>query len=93
MTERAVLMLSGLAVAALLGGCAEADPPASTGAEIVRTRCTRCHSTERIKAGAARDRAYWETTVDRMRGNGARIDDAQRATLVEFLASGGAAGL
>lgn len=91
MTGRVAMMLCGFAVAALLGGCGQSDPASS--AKLVRTRCTRCHDTKRIRASAAKDRAYWETTVDRMRGRGARIHDAERDTVVEFLSAGGAADL
>lgn len=65
---------------------------ASTPAGLVSVRCTRCHPVDRIKA-AQHDAAAWKVTVDRMRGNGAQLSDAEAQQVIDFLAGGGAAGL
>jgi cytochrome c5 len=87
---------------AAVAGCAAASDGASvavrpTGgssvvATIVSTRCTRCHSLDRIKA-AQHDAAAWKVTIDRMRGKGVQLTDAEEQQVVDFLAGGGAAGL
>ena len=56
------------------------------GKALVRTRCTVCHSTDRIHR-ATFDRAGWERTVDRMIRTGARLDDAEHAAVLDYLAS------
>jgi cytochrome c5 len=63
-----------------------------TASDLVRERCTRCHKVERIKK-AQHDKAGWEKTVARMRGKGAKVDDAEAARIVDFLANGGGAQL
>lgn len=83
------------------------QPPASTGSaeetatdgqptmdtrQLVLDRCTSCHDVTRIKE-AQYDMAGWEATVDRMRKTGARVDDAEAAEIVGFLAAGGASQL
>jgi len=74
------------------GGTSTAVTDASTPAQIVSAVCTRCHNTDRIKA-AQHDATAWKATIDRMRGKGAAIDDAQEAKVVDFLAGGGASSL
>lgn len=68
---------------------ASATPDA---ASLVAERCTRCHSTVRIK-DASHDKRGWEATVARMRGRGAELSEAEATRVVEFLAGGGAARL
>ena len=74
-----------VALACGLGGCGSASG-ATSSADLVQTRCTRCHSTVRID-GAKHDRAGWQATVDRMRGKGARLTDDEAVTVVEYLAT------
>lgn len=68
-----------------------ADPSGGTAALVVQ-RCTRCHTLARIKA-ARHDEAAWRETVDRMRGRGAAVDEAQAEAVAKFLAAGGASEL
>jgi cytochrome c5 len=56
------------------------------GKALMNERCTVCHSTERIQT-AQKTRADWEATVARMKGNGAKLNDAETAALVDFLAA------
>ncbi len=86
----APLNIIGGEAASEMGGDGEsADDSVSTsldGDALVRMRCTVCHSRERIN-NATKDRAGWEATVDRMIGYGARLNDAERAAVIEYLAS------
>ncbi|MBI5231178.1 MAG: hypothetical protein HY876_03320 [Coriobacteriales bacterium] len=73
------------------------QPPAGEGEStavkaLVLERCTVCHDTTRIKQ-AQHDAAAWEATVERMRGNGAQLSDAEAAAIAKFLAEGGNAQL
>ncbi|GAB4449845.1 MAG: hypothetical protein Kow00120_20100 [Anaerolineae bacterium] len=56
------------------------------GAALVAERCTVCHTADRID-NASKDAAGWTATVDRMIGHGAQLDDAERAAVIEYLAS------
>jgi hypothetical protein len=54
---------------------------------LVNSRCTVCHSRDRIDA-ATKDRAGWETTVDRMIGNGAQLTAEEREAVIAYLSGG-----
>ncbi|HML22285.1 MAG TPA: hypothetical protein PKD09_11600 [Aggregatilinea sp.] len=56
------------------------------GEELVSTRCTVCHSRDRIDA-ATKDRAGWEATVDRMIGHGAQLNDEERLAVIDYLSN------
>ncbi len=97
MVWRITLILLGLSLSiAACGGKedSETSPPpvpasegaVQDGAALVQTLCTVCHTTERIDE-ARHDRAGWEQTVDRMVKTGARLTDAQRKVVVDYLAS------
>ncbi len=60
---------------------------AANGAELVDTRCTVCHTRERID-NASKDEAGWAATVDRMIGYGAQLNDAEREAVIAYLAGG-----
>ncbi|MCJ7811235.1 MAG: hypothetical protein MUP62_03460 [Dehalococcoidia bacterium] len=55
------------------------------GEELLQARCSRCHTLERVQV-AAKVQAEWEATVERMRGKGAELTDAEAQILVEYLA-------
>lgn len=79
----------GLLVAAVLMVSAAACTPtgASSGGdtELVKSKCTMCHSFDRV-SGATKDRAAWESTIARMRNAGAVMTDAEAAKIADFLA-------
>lgn len=81
-----------LMIIGLLAGCtAPRDNGGTSGddvASLIRDRCTRCHSIDRIKS-AEHDRSAWEDTVARMRGRGAEVNDEEAGRVIEFLAGGG----
>jgi hypothetical protein len=52
------------------------------GKRYVSKICSR----DRID-NASKDRAGWETTVDRMIGHGAQLDADERAAVIEYLSS------
>lgn len=99
---RTVCVAASLSVVLLLAGCASSagsgsggsgQPGASTDpAALIRARCTRCHTIDRIR-DARHDAAAWNQTLDRMRGRGADLSDSEAAVVVEFLANGGGSKL
>ncbi len=54
------------------------------GDTLVSERCTVCHSRDRIDK-ADKDEDGWTTTVDRMIGKGAQLDDDERAAVIAYL--------
>ncbi len=60
---------------------------AADGQEILRARCTTCHSARRVKK-TNHTAEGWEKTVDRMmnkRGFGEKLSDAERQALLVHL--------
>ena len=62
-----------------------APEPPFDGAALLQERCTVCHDLGRVEA-ANKTADEWRTTIGRMIGKGAKIDDAEKETLIEFLA-------
>jgi cytochrome c5 len=57
----------------------------ATGKTLLEARCSVCHDLERVYKKKD-DAEGWDKTVDRMRKKGARLDDAERAAVVSYLA-------
>lgn len=77
-----------------LFGVSASTPKTAEGAvdvpALIHQRCTWCHSSWRIENNHFA-RADWEKTVTRMVGKGARLDDAERQAVIDFLAARDAA--
>jgi cytochrome c5 len=70
-------LLSGMALAA--------ETPALDGATLLEKRCSVCHSADRSRQ-AKKTREQWEQTVTRMIGKGAKLTEAEKTVLVDYLA-------
>ncbi|MEI7814534.1 MAG: hypothetical protein WCJ13_07070 [Coriobacteriia bacterium] len=62
---------------------------AGGGLELVKNKCTVCHTMDRINA-ANHDLAAWQGTIARMRGKGAAVSDAEAAQIADYLSKSGA---
>lgn len=62
------------------------EMPALDGAALLDTRCSVCHSTDRVKR-ARKTAEQWEQTVTRMIGKGAQLTEAEKKVLVDYLAN------
>lgn len=62
------------------GGASAAD-----GQTLMNTRCSVCHSTDRIMQ-AKKTPDQWDQTVTRMISHGAQLTDAEKTVLVDYLA-------
>lgn len=93
---RLVAAVVSLAAALCLSGCAtgtgatsstsSATTPAAT---LVAEKCVQCHGLDRVWA-ASKDRAGWTETLTRMQSHGLQVTDAEKGTILDYLASGGA---
>jgi hypothetical protein len=54
------------------------------GQALVEERCTVCHNLQTI-TGTKKSADGWQSTVERMIGKGAQLDDAEQAVVVEHL--------
>lgn len=76
------------------GGTASPTPeayPAGTagtpqGETLLTERCTKCHDLSRVTS-ASKTAEEWQTTVTRMRGNGADLNDEEAAILIGYLST------
>jgi cytochrome c5 len=64
---------------------APAAPAALDGKALLEDRCTTCHNLDRVTQ-AKKTEAEWKTTVDRMVGKGAKLNQAEQETLIKYLA-------
>jgi branched-chain amino acid transport system substrate-binding protein len=67
-------------------------PAALDGAALLQERCASCHNLDRVKS-ATKSKDQWTATVERMISKGAKLNDAEKSALIEYLAKtyGGAA--
>lgn len=64
---------------------ASGEAAALDGEALVQERCTVCHTAERID-NASKTAEEWASTVDRMIGYGAQLNDAERQAVIDYLA-------
>jgi cytochrome c5 len=74
-----VLPIAAVAIAGCSGQLGKGEP----GYDLVKSRCGRCHFTGVKKAHATKEE--WDKTVTKMIGKGAKLDEAEKATVVDFL--------
>ncbi len=55
------------------------------GKGLVAERCVTCHNIDRIERRFGQDRAFWESTVDRMLGKRNMLNDAERRYVLDYL--------
>jgi mono/diheme cytochrome c family protein len=58
--------------------------PAIDGASLLETRCTDCHSIDRVKK-AKKTHDQWAQNVARMVGKGAQLNAAEQSTVIDYL--------
>jgi hypothetical protein len=49
--------------------------------------CLQCHDIGRIMKNSSKTAEEWTSVVDRMKGNGAKMDDASRQSIIDYLAT------
>jgi hypothetical protein len=76
---------SGGSPAAPAAGSSGSETTAIDGKTLLETRCTACHSLDRIKSKSA-TAEQWQSTVDRMIQGGAKLSKEEAVVLVKYLA-------
>ena len=61
-------------------------PVDEEGEALLEDRCTACHTLDRVMR-SQKSREEWDTTVERMVSLGARLTDAEKEGLVDYLAT------
>jgi cytochrome c2 len=85
-TTWAIAVLTSAAVAIAAAGCTPTGKSGQAGAglELVKSKCTMCHTIDRIDQ-ANKDRPSWDQTIARMRSKGAQLSDTEAAQIAEYL--------
>jgi len=66
----------------------EAAAPAAGGLDgkaLVTERCTKCHGIARVE-GKKANADGWKSTVERMMSKGAKLSDAEKQAVIDYLA-------
>jgi cytochrome c5 len=84
MTPR-LLPVAALALLVFPATCPAETTPEAIGENLLETRCSVCHTSDRPK-GAKKTRTEWEKTVTKMMGKGAKLTPAEKIALVDYLA-------
>ena len=64
----------------------EQELPEGPGKELVSTRCTGCHGLD-TAVGPRLDRDRWSAVIAKMIKTGAKLDDRERETAVDYLST------
>ena len=73
-----------LAIAAIaMTGCASKPGKGEPGYDLVNSVCGHCHFTGVKKAHSTKEE--WDQTVTKMMGKGAKLNGAEKTTVVDFL--------
>lgn len=61
-------------------------PQALDGATLLEARCSVCHSADKPRQ-AQKSRLEWEETIARMIGKGAKLTEAEKKAVIDFLSN------
>ncbi|MGQ9628594.1 MAG: hypothetical protein ACUVV0_17020 [Anaerolineae bacterium] len=61
-------------------------PAAPEGKTLLEERCTTCHSLDRIEK-AKKTAEGWKSTVERMKGKGTKLNEAETEAVIEYLSA------
>ncbi len=77
-----ILVVVAVTVVAI-GGCKERPGKGEPGADLLKSRCGRCHPFDVKKNHTTKEE--WEQTVTKMMGKGAVLNNDEKGVLVDFL--------
>jgi len=87
-TRILAVVFSCAAIAAVgAGAAATVELPAGPGRDLVYARCQTCHDPQYMKDSAGITRDDWDAAIDNMRQYGLRIPAAERARILDYLAT------
>ena len=86
-TARVLIGLVGGTLSALVAGAgAQATLPEGPNRDLVSAACGSCHDIEMVVING-RSRESWSNTIDEMTGYGMRLTPADRALVLDYLAT------
>ena len=86
-TARVLIGLVGGTLAALVAGAgAQSTLPEGPNRDLVSAACGSCHDLEMVTING-RSQENWKGTIDEMTGYGMRLTPADRALVLDYLAT------
>jgi hypothetical protein len=80
-----MLAIVGASVAPVGAGAVEL--PAGPNKDLVSRACSSCHDLDMVFEAAGQTREGWSGTIEEMTGYGLNVSAAERAQILEYLAS------
>jgi cytochrome c5 len=84
------LLFCALSISVAMLGAAAAqlrDLPAGPNREVVSRACQACHDLSMVVAATGLTREGWNATIEEMVSYGMRVDDEDRAKILDYLSS------
>ena len=84
-TFKGMAILSVLILASVVATAAvQVKLPDGEGKAVLESKCQGCHGLDNVASGKM-DKAGWKDTIDRMKGYGSDISEAQTAVALDYL--------
>jgi cytochrome c5 len=84
------LLLGALGISIAMQGAAaaqRADLPAGPNRDVVSRACQACHDLSMVVAATGLTREGWNATIEEMISYGMRVDDEDRAKILDYLSN------
>lgn len=84
------LLLGALSISAAILGTAVAQPrdlPPGPNRDLVSRACQACHDLAMVVAATGLTREGWNATIDEMISYGMRVDEENRAKILDYLSN------
>lgn len=85
--RKAKMILGMIGVGFLSVGAGAAELPTGPNKEVVARACSSCHDLDMVFDAAGQTREGWNGTIEEMTGYGLQVSAAERAQILEYLAS------
>jgi len=84
---KAKVIFGMLGAGFLAAGASAVELPAGPNKEVVAQACSSCHDLDMVFDAAGQTREGWNGTIEEMTGYGLQVSAAERAQILEYLAS------
>jgi hypothetical protein len=85
--NKAGLMLAIVGASLAPAGVGAVELPAGPNKDMVARACSSCHDLDMVYEAAGQTREGWNGTIEEMTGYGLNVSAAERAQILEYLAS------
>jgi cytochrome c5 len=85
--NKAGLMLAIVSASLAPAGASAVELPAGPNKDVVARACSSCHDLDMVYEATGQTREGWNGTIEEMTGYGLKVSAAERAQILEYLAS------